>query len=329
MGELIKQQIELLNSMGLLNNIRNRRVLVTGAGGFVGLHLCEALLSLGVEVHALSRNAESRRLPASIKAHSVDLRSLNSVKYCLSHIKPEVVYHLAGLVNTRQHLNLVLPTLKNNLVGSVNLFLVLAERKIDRLVVVGSSEEPAAGRLGAVANSPYGAAKEAETDYARMFHSIFSLPMVLARPYMCYGPRQPIEKIIPYVITSLLTKASPEISSGQRVCDLIFIQDLVMGLILSGFKPGLTGEAVDLGNGVGVTIHDTVNLISELIDVPAKPIFGAIPDRLYETPQIANSDETFRLLAYRPNWSLQEGIKLTIEWYRSNPDFFGTERRSL
>ena len=312
--------------MGLLDAIRGHRVLVTGAGGFVGLHLCEALLGLGAEVHALSRNAESRGLPAGIKAHSVDLQSLNSVKYCLSHIKPEIVYHLASLVNTRQHLNLVLPTLKNNLVGSVNLFVVLAEVTCERLVVVGSSEEPGAGRLGAIANSPYAAAKEAETDYARMFHKIFSLPLVLARPFMSYGPRQPVEKIIPFVITGLLTGNPPEISSGKRVCDLIYVQDLVMGLILSGFKPKLTGEAIDLGLGVGIAVHDMVNLISELIDGSVKPKFGAIPDRLYEAPQIANGEETFRLLGYRPHWSLHDGIKLTIDWYRTHPEFYGMKR---
>lgn len=326
MSDLTEPQRDLLDSMGLSDMIRGRRVLITGAGGFVGLHLCEALLGLGAEVHALSRNAESRGLPAGIKAHSVDLRSLNSVKYCLSHVKPEIVYHLASLVNTRQKLDLVLPTLKNNLVGSVNLFLVLAEEICERLVVVGSSEEPAAGRLGAAANSPYAAAKEAETDYARMFHNIFSLPVVLARPYMSYGPRQPVEKIIPYVITGLLTNVPPEISSGKRVCDPIYVQDLVMGLILSGFKPNLTGEAIDLGVGMGITIQDTVNLITELINGSVKPKFGAIPDRLYEAPQVANGDETFRLLGYRPHWTLRDGIKLTIEWYRTHPGFYGIER---
>ncbi len=326
MSELIKQQKDLIDSMGLLDAIRGCRILVTGAGGFVGLHLCEALLELGAEVHALSRNAESRGLPNGIKAHSVDLQSLNSVKYCLSHVKPEIVYHLASLVNTRQHLNLVLPTLKNNLVGSVNLFLVLAELTCERLVVVGSSEEPAAGRLGAVANSPYAAAKEAETDYARMFHNIFSLPVVLARPFMSYGPRQPVEKIIPYVITGLLTGNSPEVGSGKRLCDLIFVQDLIMGLILSGFKQNLTGQAIDLGMGIGNTIQDTVNLISELIDSSVRPKFGAIPDRLYEAPQIANGEETFRLLGYRPHWSLRDGIKSTIDWYRTHPEFYRMKR---
>ena len=327
MSKLVLQQKDMLHSAGLPNAIRNRRVLITGASGFVGLHLCEALLELGAEIHALSRNAGLQSLPDGITLHTVDLRNLDSVKHCLENAKPDVVYHLASLVNTRQNLNLVLPTLNNNLVGSVNLFLALAERSFERLVVVGSSEEPAAGRLGAIANSPYAAAKEAETAYARMFHNIFSLPMVLVRPFLSYGPRQPKEKIIPYVITSLLKGVTPEVSSGRRVCDLIFMQDLVMELILSGFKPGLVGKAIDLGIGVGITLRDVINLISQQIEASVKPKFGAIPDRLFEVPQIANAEETYRLIGYRPLWTLNEGIKLTIDWYRNNPGFFMKRRR--
>jgi UDP-glucose 4-epimerase len=325
-SELTEQQQDLLVSMGLRDVIKGCRVLITGAGGFVGLHLCEALVGLGAEVYALSRHIHAHRMPDGVAAYAVDLCDFASVKSCLSSVKPEVVYHLASLVNTRQRLDLVLPTLKNNLEGSVNLFVSLAEETCERLVVVGSSEEPAAGRLGAIASSPYAAAKEAETNYARMFHSIFSLPVVLARPFMSYGPRQPVEKIIPYVITNLLNAVSPEIGSGRRVCDLIFVQDLVMGLILTGFSSGLIGKSIDLGAGMGITIREVVDMICSLMDSPIAPMFGAIPDRLYESPQIANAEETFRLLGYRPSWYLSDGIKTTIEWYRTHPEFYMTGR---
>jgi nucleoside-diphosphate-sugar epimerase len=321
-SELNEHQKDMIAAKGLSNAIHGCRVLVTGAGGFVGLHLVEALVGLGANVHALSRSIEKRGLPQNIHMHSVDMQRSNALRRCIKEVKPDVVYHLAGLVNTRQYLSLVLPTLRNNVMGSVHLFLALAEETCNRLIVVGSSEEPAAGHLRSVANSPYAVAKEAETSYAKMFHSIFSLPVVVARPFMSYGPRQPVEKIIPYVITSLLQGIPPQISSGRRVCDLIYVQDLVMGLILSGFCPNLTGEAIDLGAGVGVTIRDTANLISSLVAGPVKPLFGAIPDRLYESPQIANDEETFRLLGYRPIWSLQDGLKATIEWYRQNPGFY-------
>ena len=325
-SELIGQQKELLVTSGMWDELQGCRVLVTGAGGFVGLHLVEALVGLGADVHALSRSIATRGLPKHVSTHSVDLQNLTALRRCIRNVKPDVVYHLAGLVNTRQYLSLVLPTLKNNVMGSVNLFLALAEETCKRLVVVGSSEEPAAGRLGSVANSPYAAAKEAETSYAKMFHSIFSLPVIVARPFMSYGPRQPVEKIIPYVITSLLKGIPPRVSSGQRVCDLIYVQDLVMELILSGFRPNLTGEAIDLGVGVGITIQETVDLIAWLIDAPVKPVFGAIPDRLHEAPQIANADETFRFLGYRPIWSLQDGLEATIEWHRQHIDLYSKKR---
>jgi len=328
-SELNEQQKTMIAVMGLRDAIQGCRVLVTGAGGFVGLHLAEALAGLGADVHALSRSIEKRGLPKNIHLHSVDMQKLNTLRRCIKQVKPDIVYHLAGLVNTRQYLSLVLPTLKNNVMGSVNLFLVLAEQTCNRLIVVGSSEEPAAGRLGSVANSPYAAAKESETSYAKMFHSIFSLPVVVARPFMSYGPRQPVEKIIPYVITSLLSGIPPEISSGRRVCDLIYVQDLVMGLILAGIRPNLTGEAIDLGVGVGVTLQEAANMITGLIGGPVKPMFGAIPDRLHESPQIANSEETFRFLGYRPIWSLQDGLKATIDWYRRNPQFYSEIERQV
>ena len=102
-----------------------------------------------------------------------------------------------------------------------------------------------------------------------------------------------------------------------------------MGLILSGFKPDLVGEAIDLGSGVGIPLLDIINLISEFIDSPLKPFIGAIPDRLYESPQIANTKETYRLLGFRPHWDVKDGIKSTIEWYRQHPEFYRTEKQRI
>ena len=323
MAALNDVEKEQLASLKMLDAFNECRVLVTGATGFVGLHLCEALSDLGAEVHALSRSAKSQSIPSNVHAHPVDLRSIRSTKQCIETIKADVVYHLAGLVDTRQSLNLVMPTFNNNLSGSVHLFMALAETDCKRLVVAGSSEEPDVSRFGGSPNSPYAASKDAETSYAKMFHKIFSLPVAISRPFMSYGPRQPIQKIIPYTITSLLAGNSPKIGSGKRICDLIYIQDLIMGLLLVGIKPGIEGELIDLGTGKGTTISDTIRLIVDLMESPIEPLFGAVPDRQFEYPQIADIEKTTNLLGFRPNWSLREGMEETIEWYHSHPGFQG------
>lgn len=317
MSQLTEIQKAQLQAMGMANSCLGKRVLVTGATGFIGQHLCDALVNLGADVFALSRSATDDDFSDKVKVCPVDLQDQEATERVVRMVQPEIVFHLAGLVNTQQDLSLVIPTLKNNLTGSINLFLALTQIGCERVVVIGSSEEPDVSRFGSSPNSPYAAAKDALTSYARMFHKVFSLPVVVARPYMSYGPHQVTSKIIPYTITSLLSGVPPQISSGRRICDLIYIQDLIMALLLTGFKPDLAGEVVDLGTGIGTTIHDAVQIITEIIDTPKYPEFGAIPDRLYEYPQIADIAKTKDLIGFQPNWSLREGLELTIAWYRS------------
>jgi nucleoside-diphosphate-sugar epimerase len=90
-----------------------------------------------------------------------------------------------------------------------------------------------------------------------------------------------------------------------------------MALLLTGFTPGIVGETVDLGTGIGTTIHDVVVLLSEIMGKESLLEFGSIPDRLYEYPQIADIARTITLINFHPEWSLREGLSKTVEWYRA------------
>jgi len=289
-----------------------KRVLVTGATGFIGWHLCEALVALGSEVHGLSRTAKAENLVPGCRAWAVDLTDIEAIRAAVLKIQPQFVYHLAGIVTASQDLSLVLPTLQNNLVGTVNLLLATAEIGCERIVVVGSSEEPMDG----VPTSPYAAAKAAATMYARMFHKVYRLPVVVVRLFMTYGPRQEPTKLVPYTILALLHRENPRLSSGRRVCDFVYVLDVVRGLLKAGVQPGLEGQTLDLGTGIGTSVRDMVELLVELCGSTAQPLFGALPDRLDERPQIADIDTTRRLLNWEPMWSLRDGLVETIEWYR-------------
>ncbi|MBM4431173.1 MAG: SDR family NAD(P)-dependent oxidoreductase [Chloroflexi bacterium] len=290
-----------------------RKVLVTGATGFIGWHLCEALVTLGAEMHGLSLDACVENLVRGCAAWAVDLTDIEAVRMTVSNIQPQLVFHLAGMVTARQDLSLVLPMLWNNLVSTVHLLLVAAEVGCQRIVVVGSSEEPTDG----APTSPYAAAKAAASMYGQMFHKVYGLPVVVVRPFMTYGPRQESTKLIPYTILALLRGENPHLSSGRRVCDFVYVVDVARGLLKVGIQPGLEGETVNLGTGGGTTVRDVVGLLVELTGSTDRPVFGAVPDRIEEHSHIADRDATQRLLDWEPQWSLRDGLVETIEWYRA------------
>ena len=290
-----------------------QKVLVTGATGFIGWHLCEALVALGAEVHALSRAARVQNLVRGCKPWAVDLTNIEAVRASVSKIQPQFIFHLAGMVTARQELNLVLPMLQNNLVGTVHLLLTVAEIGCKRMVVVSSSEEPMDG----TPTSPYAAAKVAASMYARMFYRVYGLPVVVVRPFMIYGSRQEPTKLIPYTILALLRGENPHLSSGRRLCDFVYVLDVVRGLLKAGIQPDLESETVDLGTGEGTSVREVVELLVELSGSTARPVFGVLPDRIGERPHIADRDATRRLLDWEPVWSLRDGLTEAVAWYRA------------
>ncbi len=303
------------------NSFAGRRVLVTGATGFVGSHLCDALVALGAEVYGVSRSACSENIVPGCKPWAADLSDNASAENAISQLKPELVYHLAGLVNTKQEIEQVLPTLRGNLLSTIHLLMAVTVHGCERMVIAGSSEEPSAGHLGEMPTSPYAAAKEASTAYAMMFHFLYQTPVVIARPFMSYGPRQPLAKLIPYTITSLLRNETPQLSSGQRVCDLIYIPDLIRGLLRAGIQDSLIGKTVDLGTGKGTLIREVVERLVQLTGSVSRPAFGALQDRRGERPQVADIRKTQLLLGWQPYWSLQEGLVETVAWYQSRLNY--------
>jgi len=200
------------------------------------------------------------------------------------------------------------------------LLLAATKTKCDRLILVGSSEEPAAGAIDPTPTSLYAAAKAATSLYAQMFHRVYGVSIVGVKPFVIYGSHQDVTKFIPYTILSLLREEAPRLSSGKRFVDLVYIVDIVRGLLQVGIQPGLEGKVMDLGTGQGSCLRDVVELLVELSNSQVVPLFGAVADRLGEQPQIADRDITRQLLDWEPLWSLRQGLTETIGWYRSQQE---------
>jgi UDP-glucose 4-epimerase len=293
-----------------------QRILVTGASGFIGSHLCIRLCQEGTEVHAVYRT----RRPAELAGQQwwqADLADLAEVKKIVGQTRPEVIFHLASHVKGAPDLEHVLPTFQSNLQSTVNLLTVAAESNCRRVVLTGSLAEPEIENGEKFPSAPYAAAKWASSGYARMFHALYKLPVTIARVFMVYGPGQSdVTKLIPHATLSMLQGYRPQISSGGRLVDWIYVSDVVDGFIALADATDVDGVTVDLGSGSLVSIRTIVEQLTRLIGGGANVEFGALPDRPLEPTRLAKTAETFARIGWKPQVPLQEGLERTVNWYR-------------
>jgi len=271
----------------------------------------------GAEVHALSRRPPSGdRSP--LNWWEGDVAEIELVRTLFRKIRPETIYHLASHVMGAPDLHHVLPTFRANLQSSVNLLTAAAETGCKRLVMTGSLAEPEPSKGEIFPVAPYAAAKWASSGYARMFHALYGVPAVLARVFMVYGPAQKdLSKLIPYAILSLLQGKSPAISSGERLVDWIYVDDVVEAYLALAGAPGIEGQTVEIGSGKLVSIRDIVGKVVHLVG-GMEPTFGALPDRPMEPVRIADVAQTRERIGWSPRTQLTEGLSRTVEWYKEH-----------
>ena len=239
----------------------------------------------------------------------------NAARNLIHSLKPDVIFHLAGLTSASPGLEMVLPTMQSLLVSTVNVLTAASESGCRRLVLAASMREPSPSDGETVPSSPYAAAKFACSAYGRMFSKIYGLPVVLIRPFMTYGPKQSVSKLVPYVTLSLLRGESPKLGSGQSQADWIYIDDVIDGLLAAAVTPGVEGSSIDLGSGSLVSIRSVVERIVSLVGARIEPSFGSLPDRPMEEARVADVDGAFTLLGWKAVTPLEEGLKRTVKWY--------------
>ena len=295
---------------------RGSRVLVTGARGFIASHLCRRLVDAGAQTYGVSS-----RPPASDRADiqwlQADVSDAAGAAAVLAKARPEIVFHLAGHVVGSQRIEDVAPTFRMNLASTIHLLTAAAETRGPRVVLAGSMQEPHTGDPQAVPCSPYAASKWACSAYARMFHALYQLPVVIARLFMVYGPEQwDSTKLLPYVIRSLLRGQPPQVSSGLRELDWVYVDDVVDALLRLARSDCMDGRSVDVGTGRLTSIRDIIDQVLAILDSRVAAQYGAVADRPLERPHAAAIDDTMQLIGWRSTTPLHEGLSRTIAWYQ-------------
>lgn len=315
-------------------NWQTKKILITGAGGFIGSHLTEELVRRGAWVRAFVHyNALGRRgwldtstLKDEIEVVAGDIADRDSVRSAVSGV--DVVFHLAALIGIPYSYQAPSSYVQTNIVGTLNVLQSALEQGVERVVHTSTSEAYGTAQYVPIdevhplqGQSPYSATKIGADKLAESFHRSFGLPVATIRPFNTYGPRQSARAVIPTIIMQALTK--PEINLGNLVPtrDLNFVKDTADGFIKVAESAATLGEVINIGTGKEISIGDLVKLILEImgLDLPIRSDDQRIrPDASEVDRLCAENTKAHELAGWTPKSTLREGLAETIAWIKEN-----------
>ncbi len=319
-------------------NWTGKRVLVTGAGGFIGSHLTERLVELGATTRALVHyNAlgtwgwlNHSPVRNEIEVVAGDVTDRDSVRRVLR--RTERVFHLAALIAIPYSYQAPVSYVRTNVEGTLNVLQAAHEGGAELVVHTSTSEVYGTAQYVPIdeahplrGQSPYAASKIGADKMAEAYHLSFGLPVVTVRPFNTFGPRQSTRAIVPTIIAQGLAGSVVRLGNLHQSRDLTFVSDTVEGLVRAATVPEAIGKTVNLGSGCEISVGDLVDLIAGLIGQPmsisseperARPRDSEV-DRLRADSALAR-----QLLHWEPAVSLKDGLGRTIEWMQAHPETY-------
>lgn len=313
--------------------LKGKQALVTGAGGFIGSHLVERLLERGVRVRAFvrynSRNhwgwLEGGAQRDGLEIHTGDIRDFDSVRVAMQGV--DAVFHLAALIGIPYSYESPLAYIRTNVEGTYNVLQAARDLGTARVVITSTSETYGTARTVPIAEahplqpqSPYSASKISADSLALSYHLSFGTPVVIARPFNTYGPRQSARAVIPTVITQALAgKKLIKLGSLHPTRDLNFVEDTAEGFIRLAECDGAIGRAVNIASGREISVGDLAAKIIEATgskatittdDQRIRPAASEVERLMGDTTLLSS------LTGWTPGITLDEGLARTVEWFK-------------
>lgn len=312
----------------------NSKILITGADGFIGSHLTEALIEDGYDVRAFvyynSFNSYgwldsiSKETKSKIEFFSGDIRDPNGVKEAMKGI--DIVFHLAALIAIPFSYHSPDSYIDTNVKGTLNIIQAARDNNVKRVLVTSTSEVYGTAQFVPITElhpkqpqSPYSASKIGADAIADSFYRSFDLPITIVRPFNTFGPRQSARAVIPTIISQLLN-GEKEIKLGDitPTRDLLFVKDTINGFLKISQCDQLIGHEVNIATQSEITIGDLAQELINNINPSAKIITDKVrlrPEKS-EVFRLFGSNEKLKSLTnWTQSYTLQEGLKQTIEWF--------------
>ena len=323
-----------------------KKILITGATGFIGSHLAELLVEKGFNVLAFDRynpNNDWGWLEGSPVKNDVevilgDIRDYDSVQKAMNGC--DAVFHLAALIGIPYSYDSPLAYIRTNVEGTYNVLEAAKNLNLEQVLVTSTSETygsaqyvPIDEKHPVVGQSPYSATKISADQMALSYYLSFETPVKIVRPFNTYGPRQSARAIIPTVISQIL-EGYRELKLGnlEPTRDLTYVKDTCAGFLEIFNSDSLFGTATNIGMNQEISIGDLVNKIAELMETNVT----VNSDRERIRPGKSEVDrlmcDNSKLITntnWQPGYGLDEGLIETIDWIKSNKDYFKPNRYSV
>jgi NAD dependent epimerase/dehydratase len=329
-------------------SLRDKRVLVTGAGGFIGSHLAEALVRAGARTRALV-HYNSRGDIGNIQYVDPDIRQ--GIEIMASDVRDrtgvrkavegcDIVFHLAALVGIPYSYYAPQSYVSINIGGTLNVLEACRDCRVGRLVHPSTSEVYGTAQYTPIdekhplhAQSPYAATKIAADQLAYSFFAAFQLPVVVVRPFNTFGPRQSARAVIPTIIAQALDRDEIILGSTEPVRDFLYVTDSALGFMAAAAAPeSVCGEVINLGSGRGTSIKHLVERIGAHLGRGLKVIESKDrlrPDRSEVLELICGAAQAKAQLKWQATVSLDEGLGRTIAWIHAHRELYRLDEYAI
>ncbi|MGC9121276.1 MAG: NAD-dependent 4,6-dehydratase LegB, partial [Sulfurihydrogenibium sp.] len=321
--------------------LKDKKVLITGSCGFIGSHLVERLIQEGCKVRAFvyynSFNSWGwldtfdKETLNQIEVFTGDVRDPNGVRTAVKGV--DVVFHLAALIGIPFSYHSPDSYVDTNVKGTLNILQACKDYNVEKILITSTSEVYGTAKYVPIdenhprqGQSPYSATKIAADYLAESFYRSFDLPVVIVRPFNTYGPRQSARAVIPTIITQLLSgKQEIKLGSLHPTRDLVFVKDTVEGFVEIAKSDKTVGHEINIATMTEISIGDLAQKLIDMINPKAKIITEDIrkrPEKSEVERLLGDNTKIKTLTNWTPKYTLDEGLQITINWFKENLKYY-------